>query len=140
MITVKFKKLDSTAIPFSYSRKWDACMDMYCLNDIYLIAGQTYIIPTGIAVEIPSGYEGLVKGRSGLSSKGLIVSLGTIDENYRGDIGIIMTNNSNNNHYFKKGDRLAQFTIKPVSYIKLEETYKLTNTERNDNGFGSSGI
>ena len=115
-------------------------MDMYCLNDIYLIAGQTYIIPTGIAVEIPSGYEGLVRGRSGLSSKGLIVSLGTIDENYRGDIGIIMTNNSNNNHYFKKGDRLAQFTIKSVSYIKLEETYKLTNTERNDNGFGSSGI
>jgi dUTP pyrophosphatase len=140
MITVKFKKLDSTAIPFSYSRKWDACMDMYCLKDTYLIAGQTYIIPTGIAVEIPSGYEGLVRGRSGLSSKGLIVSLGTIDETYRGDVGIIMTNSSNGNHYFRKGDRLAQFTIKPVSYIRLQETYELTDTERNDNGFGSSGI
>ena len=140
MITVKFKKLDSSAIPFSYTRKGDACMDMYCLKDTYLIAGQTYIIPTGIAVEIPSGYEGLVRGRSGLSSKGLIVSLGTIDETYRGDVGIIMTNSSNGNHCFRKGDRLAQFTIKPVSYIKLEETYKLTNTERNDNGFGSSGI
>ena len=140
MISVKFKKLDSTAIPFSYSDTWDACMDMYSLKDIYMLAGQTYIIPTGIAVEIPSGYEGVVRGRSGLSSKGLIVSLGTMDETYRGDVGIIMTNSSNGNHYFRKGDRLAQFTIKPVSYIRLQETYELTDTERNDNGFGSSGI
>ena len=82
MINVKFKKLSPNAIPFSYSRKQDACMDMYALEGTTILAGTTKIIPTGIAVEIPQGYEGLVRGRSGLASKGITAHLGTIDETY----------------------------------------------------------
>ena len=68
MINVKFKKLSPNAISFSYSREQDACMDMYALEGTTIPAGTTKIIPTGIAVEIPQGYEGLVRGRSGLAS------------------------------------------------------------------------
>lgn len=140
MITVKFKKLDSSAIPFSYSREQDACMDMYSLVDVCLLAGETRIIPTGIAVEIPEGYEGLVRGRSGLASKGIHAHLGTIDETYRGDVGIILTNHSLTPFEVKQGMRLAQFTVKPVYRIKLSEHYQLSSTERGTNGYGSSGL
>ena len=140
MIEVKFKKLDSSAVPFSYTREGDACMDMFALADMVLQAGMTAIIPTGIAVEIPEGYEGIVRGRSGLASKGIQAHLGTIDSAYRGDVGIIITNTSNTPFEVKAGMRLAQFTIKPVYKIQLIEVETLTNTERATSGFGSSGV
>ena len=140
MIKVKFKKLDTNAIPFSYSREGDACMDMYSLADDIIYPRGTVIIPTGIAVEIPEGYEGIVRGRSGLSSKGIQAHLGTIDSAYRGDVGIIITNTSNTPFEVKAGMRLAQFTIKPVYKIQLIEVETLTNTERATSGFGSSGV
>lgn len=140
MIKVKFKKLDTNAIPFSYSREGDACMDMYSLADDIIYPRGTVIIPTGIAVEIPEGYEGIVRGRSGLASKGIQAHLGTIDSAYRGDVGIIITNTSNTPFEVKAGMRLAQFTIKPVYKIQLIEVEALTNTERATSGFGSSGV
>lgn len=140
MIKVKFKKLDTNAIPFSYSREGDACMDMYSLADDIIYPRGTVIIPTGIAVEIPEGYEGIVRGRSGLTSKGIQAHLGTIDSAYRGDVGIIITNTSNTPFEVKAGMRLAQFTIKPVYKIQLIEVETLTNTERATAGFGSSGV
>lgn len=140
MIKVKFKKLDTNAIPFSYSREGDACMDMYSLADDIIYPHGTVIIPTGIAVEIPEGYEGVVRGRSGLASKGIQAHLGTIDNAYRGDVGIIITNTSNTPFEVKAGMRLAQFTIKPVYKIQLIEAETLTNTERATSGFGSSGV
>ena len=140
MIKVKFKELDTNAIPFSYSREGDACMDMYSLADDIIYPRGTVIIPTGIAVEIPEGYEGIVRGRSGLSSKGIQAHLGTIDSAYRGDVGIIITNTSNTPFEVKAGMRLAQFTIKPVYKIQLIEVETLTNTERATAGFGSSGV
>ena len=140
MIKVKFKKLDTNAIPFSYSREGDACMDMYSLADDIIYPHGTVIIPTGIAVEIPEGYEGIVRGRSGLASKGIQAHLGTIDSAYRGDVGIIITNTSNTPFEVKAGMRLAQFTIKPVYKMQLIEAETLTNTERATSGFGSSGV
>lgn len=140
MIKVKFKKLDTNAIPFSYSREGDACMDMYSLADDIIYPRGTVIIPTGIAVEIPEGYEGIVRGRSGLASKGIQAHLGTIDSAYRGDVGIIITNTSNTHFEVKAGMRLAQFTIKPVYKIHLVEEVELSDTERGTNGYGSSGV
>ena len=128
MIKVKFKELDTNAIPFSYSREGDACMDMYSLVDDIIYPRGTVIIPTGIAVEIPEGYEGIVRGRSGLASKGIQAHLGTIDSAYRGDVGIIITNTSNTPFEVKAGMRLAQFTIKPVYKIQLIEVETLTNS------------
>ena len=140
MITVKFKKLDSSAIPFSYTRKGDACMDMFALENKTLLTGMTAIIPTGIAVEIPEKYEGQVRGRSGLNSKGIKVAIGTIESGYRGDVGIIVTNHSLHPFEITAGMRLAQFTIKPVQEIQLVEEIELSDTERGTNGYGSSGV
>lgn len=140
MINVKFKKLNPNAIPFSYSREQDACMDMYALGTTTILAGTTKIIPTGIAVEIPQGYEGLVRGRSGLASKGITAHLGTIDETYRGDVGMIITNHTAQPFTIEAGMRLAQFTVKPVYHIELEEVEELSNTIRGSNGYGSSGV
>ena len=140
MINVKFKKLNPNAIPFSYSREQDACMDMYALEGTTILAGTTKIISTGIAVEIPQGYEGLVRGRSGLASKGITAHLGTIDETYRGDVGMIIANHTNADFKVEAGMRLAQFTVKPVYHIQLEEVEELSDTSRGSNGYGSSGV
>ena len=140
MIEVKFKKLDSSAVPFSYTREGDACMDMFALEGTTIPAGTTKIIPTGIAVEIPQGYEGLVRGRSGLASKGITAHLGTIDETYRGDVGMIIANHTNADFKVEAGMRLAQFTVKPVYHIQLEEVEELSDTSRGSNGYGSSGV
>ena len=139
MIRVKFKKLIDYAIPFKYTREGDACMDMYSVEDTTIEPNSTEIISTGIALEISTGFEGIVRGRSGLASNGIHVHLGTIDENYVGDIGIIITNNSNKLFHVARGSRLAQFTIKPVYRIDLIEVQEIKDTERGENGYGSSG-
>jgi len=139
MIKVKFIKLVKDAIPFKYTRNADACMDMYSLITIRLQPGTTEIIPTGIAIEIPEGYYGQVKGRSGNSSNGLLVHTGTIESEYRGDVGIICTNVGTSFYQINKGDRIAQFSIHPVYEILLTEVDKLSITSRGINGYGSSG-
>lgn len=139
-VDVRFVKLTPDARPFVYSRKLDSCMDMYSNIDTVLHTGDTMIIPTGIAVEIPHDYEGIVRGRSGLASKGIWVHLGTIDETYRGSIGVIMTNLSKEPFVIKKNMRIAQFTVKPVYDVILLEAEELSKTERGENGYGSSGI
>ena len=140
MIRVKFKKLIDYAIPFKYTREGDACMDMYSVEDTTIEPNSTEIISTGIALEIPTGFEGIVRGRSGLASKGIHVHIGTIESSYRGDIGIIITNTTNKSFSINRGDRIAQFTVKPVNNILMEESEVLSETERGANGFGSSGI
>ena len=140
MIRVKFKKLIDYAIPFKYTREGDACMDMYSVEDTIVEPNSTEVISTGIALEIPTGFEGIVRGRSGLASKGIHVHIGTIESSYRGDIGIIITNTTNEPFSINRGDRIAQFTVKPVNNILMEESEVLSGTERGANGFGSSGI
>ena len=114
-------------------------MDMYSVEDTTIEPNSTEVVSTGIALEIPTGFEGIVRGRSGLASNGIHVHLGTIDENYVGDIGIIITNNSNKLFHVARGSRLAQFTIKPVYRIDLIEVQEIKDTERGENGYGSSG-
>lgn len=136
---VKFKKRNPDAIPFQYTREDDACMDVFSLINKTLLPKETAIIPTGISLEIPNNYEGIIRGRSGLSSKGIQVYIGTIESSYRGDIGVIITNNSDKPFEISKGNRIAQFTIKPVIKIQLIEFTSLSDTERGENGYGSSG-
>lgn len=136
---VKFKKRNPDAIPFQYTREDDACMDVFSLINKILLPKETAIIPTGISLEIPNNYEGIIRGRSGLSSKGIQVHIGTIESSYRGDVGVIITNNSDKPFEISKGNRIAQFTIKPVIKIQLIEFTSLSDTERGENGYGSSG-
>lgn len=138
-VKVKFKKLTDTATLFRYSREGDACMDMYADMDAVLYPHETVIIKTGIAVEIPEGFEGIVRGRSGLATQGINVHIGTIDATYRGDVGVIVTNNSLQLFGIHKGNRIAQFTVKPVYPVHLIEVEELSETERGEQGYGSSG-
>lgn len=140
MIIVGFKKLSDTAIPFKHSRDGDACMDMYADEDVIVPIGFSAVIPTNIAVEIPSGYEGIVRGRSGLAAQGIMVHTGTIDETYRGSVGVIVSNHSSDTFKISKGNRIAQFTVKPVLKVILKEVEELSSTERGTSGYGSSGI
>ena len=139
MVKVKFKKLNKEAIPFRYSREDDACMDIYANENVYVFAGKTVQVKTGIAVEVPEGYEGIIRGRSGLACDAIFAHTGTIDEQYRGEVLVILTNHSPYLYEVKKGERIAQFTIKPVYKIELEEVEELSDSERGDKGFGSSG-
>ena len=139
-LQVRFKKLSETAIPFSYTREGDACMDVYADEKKVLYPEETAIVKTGIALEIPYGYEGRIRGRSGLASTGVYVHTGTIDSTYRGDVGVIITNHSDGFFVIEKGKRIAQFTIKPVYHITLLEASQLSQTDRGEKGYGSSGF
>lgn len=133
-------KLSPDAIPFSYTRENDACMDMFCLEPVHVFPGQSQIVRTGIAVELPDGYSGIVRGRSGLASKGIFVHVGTVEEGYRGDVGIILCNTSREPFSAKAGSRLGQFTIEKVQRFEMEECTSLSSSVRGTNGYGSSGL
>jgi dUTP pyrophosphatase len=101
------------------------------------------IIPTGITIELPDGCEAQIRPRSGLAYKyGVTVlnSPGTIDNDYRGEIKIILINHGHEDFIVKNGDRIAQMIISKYEQVELEEIEFLTETTRNDGGFGSTGI
>lgn len=101
------------------------------------------LIGTGLFLEIPSGYEGQVRPRSGLAIKhgiGLLNSPGTIDSDYRGEISIIAYNASDKPFYYEKGARLAQLVFCKVARAKIVPVNSLSNTKRQNSGFGSTGI
>lgn len=140
-IKVKIKKLNEDAtIPF-YAHKTDAGADICSVEDVVVPPGQTKIIKTGIAVAIPVGYEIQIRPRSGLSAKTFLRianAVGTIDSDYRGEIGVIMTNIGGVSATINKGDKIAQMVIAPTPMIEWEETDTLDSTERGDGGFGST--
>lgn len=140
MIDVRYNKVDEDAIPFKYSREYDACMDMYSNTEARIPSGERMIIPTGIRLEIPPGYKGIVRGRSGMASRSIDVHYGTIDENYRGEVGVIVINLSDDDYFIHKGDRVAQLAIEPAFRVKMTESEVLSSTSRGESGYGSSGI
>jgi len=101
------------------------------------------LIPTGLFIEVPSGYKANVLPRSGLALKaGITVanSPGTIDEDYRGEIGVILINHSDSNYVVKNGDRIAQLVLTKYEKIEFNESKELSNTDRGEGGFGSTGV
>lgn len=146
-IKVNFKKLTETAIVPEYKSDEAAGMDLFADEDV-IINGQTNtitshkLVKTGIAIQLPVGYEAQVRPRSGLAYKHRVTVLnspGTIDSDYRGDVGVILINHSNKNFEVKKGDRIAQLVIAPVSRAEFVEVSKLDDTDRGSGGFGSTG-
>lgn len=96
--------------------------------------------PTGIKIEMPEGYEAQVRGRSGLCRRGIIVPTGTIDSDYRGELGITLFNLSNEEVRFETGDRIAQLVFAKVEQATWKEVSELGSTERAEKGFSSSGL
>ena len=112
-------------------------------NDLTVKKGDIFLMPTGIAIALPDGYEAQIRPRSGLAVKhgiGLINSPGTIDADYRGEIMIPVINLGKQDYTFHRGDRIAQIVIKQVCQVKLELVEDLDTTERNAGGFGHTGI
>lgn len=142
---IKVKRLTDTAILPAQAHNTDAGFDVYANEDLRLDSAKpTGMISTGIAMAIPEGYYGRLKGRSGLTAKSpLRVQEGTIDAGYLGEIKIIVDINTNiYPHTFQvnKGDRIAQLIICKLPEVSLVETNDLGDSERADGGFGSTGV
>lgn len=140
---IKIKKLSEDAITPSYAHKNDAGMDLHSIDEIEIAPGETQLIHTGISIELPSATEAQIRPRSGLALKHSITILntpGTIDEGYRGEIGVILINHGKTRFQVKKGMRIAQMVIKPVVFVDIEEVNELTQTSRDEGGFGSTGL
>lgn len=127
----------------TYARAGDAGADLRASEGGYVPARGSALIKTGIKLAIPAGYVGLVHPRSGLALKqGLTVlnTPGTIDCNYRGEVGVILHNTSDVDVYINAGDRIAQLVIQKFELAEFEIVDVLNETERGDGGFGSSGV
>ena len=125
-----------------YKNPGDAGMDICASEDMRVPPFNWKLIPTGIYLEIPEGYEVQVRSRSGLALKwGLSVmnSPGTIDSGYRGEVKVILKNHDHRAYDLKKGERIAQLVMAAVVTAELEEVTELTDTERGAGGFGSTG-
>lgn len=141
MINLKVKRLTDTAKLPTYAHDDDACFDLYADEDVLIQHGNTIKISTGNAFDIPSGYCLKVYGRSGLGYKhGLsLVCGGIIDQSYKGNVFVSMTRVITGSYLVKKGDRIAQAMLIPVPVVTFEEVTELSDSERGDGGFGSSG-
>lgn len=143
-IRVKIVKDERVILP-QYMTEESAGMDVRALleESVLLKPMERALIPTGIKMEIPRGYEVQVRPRSGLAIKNgitLLNSPGTIDSDYRGEIGIILVNLSSEIFEVKNGERVAQFVIQKVYQMDFDECTELGNTERDSGGFGSTGV
>ena len=141
---VNFKVLCDGATPPAYATEYAAGADLYNLKneDVTLLPGETKLIHTGIALEIPEGYVGLIFARSGLATKrGLAPAnkVGVIDSDYRGEIMVSLHNHGSLEQRIDGGERVAQISIVPYLKAEFEETDVLTETVRGEGGFGSTG-
>ncbi len=127
----------------TYAKPGDAGADLRAAESVAIAAHGRATIKTGVSIALPFGYVGLVHPRSGLAAKfGVTVlnSPGTIDAGYRGEISVTLYNSSNEDFKVEIGDRIAQLLIQQVEIAKFVKVERLPNSERADNGFGSTGV
>lgn len=143
-LTIKIKKLDNNFSLPEYATKGSAGMDLTAgINDqITLKPMERKLIPTGFIIELPEGFEAQIRPRSGMSIKHgitLVNCVGTIDEDYRGEVCVPLINLSGENYTISPGDRIAQMIISPVIKVELSEVNLVNSTSRDIGGFGSTG-
>ena len=142
VIKVKMQKVGDVPTP-SYAHKGDAGVDLYSTEDCVLKPMERKLIPTGLKLEIPLGYEGQVRPKSGLAINHGIShanAVGTIDSSYRGEIKVPVINLSTETYRIEKGKKIGQLIFAKVEEAVFEEVEALTETTRSDNGFGSTGL
>lgn len=145
-IDLGYTKSNENDVDPKYAYYTDSGFDLYSTEDKWIHPFDRALIPTGLHFDIPSGYEIQVRSKSGLAlNQGLMVlnSPGTVDQGYTGEIKIILFNTTNQKVKIEKGQKIAQAVLCPVvsgKWIKLIEKDKLENKDRNQNGFGSTGI
>ena len=145
MAVVKFVKLNEKAIVPSYGTEFSAGADLYALTEsesVTVAPNETYLVHTGIAIEIPDGLAGFIFARSGLATKkGLAPAnkVGVIDSDYRGEIMVPLYNHSGESRTVENGERIAQIVFMPYEKADFSEVSDLGNSKRDKGGFGSTG-
>lgn len=143
MLELKIKKINQAAKLPEYAHEGDAGLDLFSVDDVIILPGESKLIKTGIQIELPRDTEAQVRPRSGLALKNQITVLntpGTIDEGYRGEVGVILINHGKQQFHVEKGMKIAQMVIKPVLKVTVKEVEELTDTTRGEGGFGSTGL
>ncbi|WP_242262183.1 dUTP diphosphatase [Bacillus cereus group sp. BfR-BA-01453] len=144
-LRVKIKRVKDVEMP-KYAKPGDSGFDLVAAEDTIIWPGETKVVPTGLAFEIPPGYELQVRPRSGMTrNTKLRVVLGTVDSGYRGEVGVLVDNTERpislnmQAHVIEKGTRIAQGVIAPVVTAHFVEVDELSDSERGVGGFGSTG-
>lgn len=140
---LKVTKLTEAAQLPTYAREGDSGMDLRAIAPHTILPGETALIKTGLAIELPKGTEAQVRPRSGLALKHAITVLntpGTVDAGYRGEIAVILINHGKKPFHVEPGMRIAQMVIASVIHADLEVASKLSKSDRGANGFGSTGF
>lgn len=145
-LRTKIKRVRDVELP-RYAKPGDSGFDLVAAEDTIIWPGETKVVPTGLAFEIPPGYELQVRPRSGMTrDTKLRVVLGTIDSGYRGEVGVLIDNTeipkaaNMQAHVIEMGTRIAQGVIAPVITAHFEEADELSDSERGTNGYGSTGV
>ena len=136
---LKVKKMSPDAKLPSYGHKGDAGLDLFSSTDSVLEVGAVYAVSTGIKVEIPGGYVGLIWDKSGISLKGVHRLAGVVDAGYRGEVKVVMINWGQSPFIIEKGMKIAQLLIQPIVEVEVEEVEDLEDSTRGEGGFGSTG-
>ncbi|KAB2500808.1 dUTP diphosphatase [Bacillus cereus] len=145
-LRTKIKRVRDVELP-RYAKPGDSGFDLVAAEDTIIWPGETKVVQTGLAFEIPPGYELQVRPRSGMTrNTKLRVVLGTVDSGYRGEVGVLVDNNERpislnmKAHVIEKGTRIAQGVIAPVVTAHFVEVDELSDSERGKGGFGSTGV
>ncbi len=143
-IQLNICKLNNNATTPSYATNGSAGLDLSAALDapMEFKSFERKLVPTGIAIELPKGYEAQVRPRSGLSVKHgmtMVNCIGTVDEDFRGELCVPMINLSQDTYTINNGDRIAQMIVSPVQKVDIIEVNELSETQRADGGFGSTG-
>lgn len=142
-VPVLITRLDPDLPLPAYEHPGDAGLDLRARVDVTLAPGERRVVPTGVAIALPSGYVALVCARSGLAARhgvGLVNAPGVVDAGYRGEIGVILVNHDRDTAVtLNRGDRIAQLVVQQVEQATLVEVADLPGSHRGDGGFGSTG-
>ena len=131
---------ENAALP-RYAKPGDAGMDFYSNEELTILPNERKLVSTGISMAIPEGYVGLIWDKSGIATKhGIKTMAGVIDSGYRGEVKILVHNLSDQVHKIEKNTKVAQMLIQPIECREVIEVEELDQTERGEEGFGSTGI
>lgn len=145
-VELKFKKSNDNSVSPKYAYQTDSGFDLHSVEDTWILENDRKLIPTGIHLDIPDGYEVQIRSKSGLAlNQGLFVlnSPGTIDSGFSGEIQVILFNTTKNRIKIEKGQKIAQAVLCPVvsgKWVDLIEENEINKKDRNENGFGSTGL
>ncbi len=139
---IRIKKLYPDVETPKYQTSGAVGFDLRAVENVSIPSGETRLVGTGLAVELPHGYELQIRPRSGLALKHSITVLnspGTVDNDYRGEIKVLLINHGKSDFQISKGDRIAQAVVNRVELVDIVQVEELSETQRGDKGFGSTG-